>query len=390
MKIILLSMFSVPTGHVKVAEVMQQKIKDKHPDAEVKIVDFLSFSNRWLENAVSGFYLKWIKAFPESYKRFYAQLMMSEEYTGMLKSFSVFSIYFEMKLKKLVDEESPSHIICTHSFPSRILGKLKKKSPSFVPKTVNVYTDFFINGVWDKENIDFHMVPSIEAKDELIRQYSIPSDRIFSTGVPVSGIYKDGKTGKSKNGSSDRKHLLVAGGNNGLCVLNEFMMNPSGTEHFRYTVLCGHNKELFDKLSGVPNITPLMYIEDREELNAIYDSVDAIITKPGGVTITEVLNKRIPIFIHDYLPGQEEVNLEFLKEKKLVYLLNSEDPLEIITNVLKDKQEMNDYLVRLQQYLSSISTCVDESLNTLLKMNQEDALVKPSLNKAGVTKTILN
>lgn len=389
MKIILLSMFSVPTGHVKVAEVMQQKIKDKHPDAEVKIVDFLSFSNQWLENAVSGFYLKWIKAFPESYKRFYAQLMMSEEYTGMLKSFSVFSIYFEMKLKKLVEEEQPSHIICTHSFPSRILGKLKKKSPSFSTKTINVYTDFFINGVWDKENIDFHMVPSSEAKDELIRQYSIPSDRIFNTGVPVSNIYKD-KTGKSKNTSLGRKHLLVAGGNNGLCVLNEFMMNPSGAEHFTYTVLCGHNKELFDKLSGLPNITPLMYIDDREELNAIYDSVDAIITKPGGVTITEVLNKRIPIFIHDYLPGQEEVNLEFLKEKKLVYLLNSEDPLEIITNVLKDKREMNDYLVRLQQYLSSISTCVDESLNTLLKVNQEDSLVKPSLKKTGVTKTILN
>jgi processive 1,2-diacylglycerol beta-glucosyltransferase len=390
MKIILLSMFSVPTGHVKVAEVMQQKIKDKHPDAEVKIVDFLSFSNQWLENAVSGFYLKWIKAFPESYKRFYSQLMMSEEYTGLLKSFSLFSIYFEMKLKKLVEEESPSHIICTHSFPSRILGKLKRKSSSFVPKTVNVYTDFFINGVWDKENIDFHMVPSSEAKDVLIRQYSISADRIFNTGVPVSNIYKDGKSDKSKIAESDRKHLLVAGGNNGLCVLNEFMMNPSGTEHFEYTVLCGHNKELFDELSGVPNITPLMYIEDREELNAIYDSVDAIITKPGGVTITEVLNKRIPIFIHDYLPGQEEVNLEFLKEKKLVYLLNSEDPLEIITNVLKDKREMSDYLVRLQQYLSSISTCVDESLSTLLKVNQEDALVKPSLNKAGVTKTILN
>jgi processive 1,2-diacylglycerol beta-glucosyltransferase len=389
LKIIILSMFSVPTGHVKVAEVIQQKIKDTHQDAEVKIIDFLSFSNQLLENAVSGVYMKWIKAFPESYKRFYSQLMMSDDYTGMLKSLSMFSVYFEMKLKKLIQEENPSHIICTHSFPSRILGKLKGKSAAFDLKTVNVYTDFFINGVWDKENIDYHMVPSSETKQELIQEYSISADRILTTGVPVSDIFKDENAGPPES-KSDPIHLLIAGGNNGLCVLHEFMMNPSMVQNFTYTVLCGHNKKLFDMLSYKPNIKPLMYIDDRKELNEIYDSVDAIITKPGGVTITEALCKRIPIFIQDYLPGQEEINLEFLKEKQLVYLLNNDHPIEIITSILNDKRELNDHLVRIHRYLSSISTSVDESLSTLLKINQEDLLFQPPIKQQAVTKTILN
>ncbi|WP_175987919.1 hypothetical protein [Bacillus sp. Marseille-Q1617] len=243
--------------------------------------------------------------------------------------------------------------------------------------------------MWDKKNIDFHLVPSNDTKQELIQKHSVPSDRIFSTGVPVSDIFKGGRTRETKAESAP-KHLLVAGGNNGLCVLQEFMMNPSSAQHFTFTVLCGHNEKLFNMLSDQPNITPLMYIDDREELNAIYDSVDAIITKPGGVTITEVLNKRIPIFIHDYLPGQEEVNLEFLKENKLVYLLNNDHPIEIITAILNDKQEMNDHLVRLHQYLSSISTSVDESLQTLMKINQEDLLIQPSMKQASVSKTILN
>jgi processive 1,2-diacylglycerol beta-glucosyltransferase len=389
LKIILLSMFSVPTGHIKVAEVIQQKIKDTHPDAEVKIIDFLSFSNQLLENAVSGFYMKWIKASPESYKRFYSGLMMSDDYTGMLKSLSMFSVYFEMKLKKLIQEENPSHIICTHSFPSRILGKVKKKSAAFDPKTVNVYTDFFINGVWDKENIDYHMVPSSETKQELIQEYSIQADRIFATGVPVSDIFKD-ENARHPESKSSPKHLLIAGGNNGLCMLHEFMMNPSMAKNFTYTVLCGQNKKLFDMLSNKPNIKPFMYIDDRKKLNAIYDSVDAIITKPGGVTITEALCKRIPIFIQDYLPGQEEINLEFLKEKQLVYLLNNNHPIEIITSILNDKQELNDHLVRIHHYLSSISTSVDESLSTLLKIKQEDLLIQPAIKQAAVSKTILN
>jgi processive 1,2-diacylglycerol beta-glucosyltransferase len=161
-------------------------------------------------------------------------------------------------------------------------------------------------------------------------------------------------------------------------------------QNFTYTVLCGHNKKLFDMLSYKPNIKPLMYIDDRKELNEIYDSVDAIITKPGGVTITEALCKRIPIFIQDYLPGQEEINLEFLKEKQLVYLLNNDHPIEIITSILNDKRELNDHLVRIHRYLSSISTSVDESLSTLLKINQEDLLFQPPIKQKAVTKTILN
>ncbi|NQD64497.1 UDP-N-acetylglucosamine--LPS N-acetylglucosamine transferase [Bacillus haikouensis] len=388
MKIILLSMFSVPTGHVKVAEVLQENIKSSHPDAEVKIIDFLSFSNQFLENAVSGFYMKWIKAYPESYKSFYSQLMMSDDYTGVLKSLSMCSVYFEMKLKKLVEEEKPSHIICTHSFPSRIIGRLKKKSPVFDPATFNVYTDFFINGVWDKENIDFHLVPSKETKQELINEYTIPSDRIYTTGVPVSDVFKEAKC-KSSKSETDQKHLLIAGGNNGLCVLKEFMVDPSHACNYTYTVLCGHNKKLFDMLSTKPNIKPLMYIEDREALNEIYESVDAIITKPGGVTITEALHKRIPIFIHDFLPGQEEINLEFLKEKKLVYLLNSDHPMEIISSILNDEREMSDHLVRIHQYLTSISTSVDEALSALLNINRGQ-LIQPSINQQGVSKTLLN
>ena len=37
-------------------------------------------------------------------------------------------------------------------------------------------------------------------------------------------------------------------------------------------------------------------------MSALYDQVDAIMTKPGGVTISEVFQKQLPIFVHHYLP----------------------------------------------------------------------------------------
>ena len=49
-------------------------------------------------------------------------------------------------------------------------------------------------------------------------------------------------------------------------------------------------------------------------MNELYSMADAIITKPGGVTISEALKKGLPIFIHSALPGQEEINLKLIKK----------------------------------------------------------------------------
>ncbi|CUB41299.1 Processive diacylglycerol beta-glucosyltransferase [Bacillus cereus] len=57
-------------------------------------------------------------------------------------------------------------------------------------------------------------------------------------------------------------------------------------------------------------------------MNKLYDQVDAIVTKPGGVTISESLFKRIPIFIYHVLPGQEEINLQQFKELGVIFHLN--------------------------------------------------------------------
>ena len=46
-------------------------------------------------------------------------------------------------------------------------------------------------------------------------------------------------------------------------------------------------------------------------MNVLYDKADAIITKPGGITITECLWKQVPIFVYEALPGPEEMNFLF-------------------------------------------------------------------------------
>ncbi|RBO99618.1 MGDG synthase family glycosyltransferase [Rossellomorea aquimaris] len=384
MKIVILSMFSVPTGHTKVAEVLHDSIRHDYPDAEIKIIDFLSFSNPLLEKMISGIYFKWIRTSPESYKGFYQKVMMKDkEQSFFLRRISRFATYFEKKVLKIVEEEKPSLVICTHSFPSRMIGRLKSREGSISCKTMNAYTDFFVNGVWETGQIDYHLVPTEEVKETLVSRHHVSSDRIYQTGIPVSDVFKGKGTHHRPRGKKG-KHILVAGGNSGLCVRKNGVKVFSRYPDIHFSVLCGHNHRLYRSLLNQPNIMPYMYIQDQEEVNALYDAVDGIITKPGGVTISEVLHKKIPVFILAYLPGQEEFNLHYLVERDLVFHIGETGDFSSLEEILYDHKEIQRKVDNVETYLSSLTGGFTDILREIQEESRQTINVKSVGGKAGI------
>ena len=119
-----------------------------------------------------------------------------------------------------------------------------------------------------------------------------------------------------KNG--DRPKILISGGNSGLGGILKLSNELKKASHYDFLVLCGNNKKLFNEILSwnVEHVKGLPYISSRAEMNKLYNQVDAIITKPGGVTVSEALRKRLPIFVHSVLPGQEQINLHVFKKSK--------------------------------------------------------------------------
>ena len=56
------------------------------------------------------------------------------------------------------------------------------------------------------------------------------------------------------------------------------------------------------------------------------DAADCIITKPGGLTTSESLAKRIPMILINPIPGQEERNMEFLLNNGLAIMVTETYP----------------------------------------------------------------
>lgn len=204
--------------------------------------------------------------------------------------------------------------------------------------------------------IDFHFVPTQAMKDDLIHDH-ISEDSIFITGIPISEQFEQ------KSSRPVDRHLrwnvLVSGGSIGAGNIIELLRSQPSDEGIDYVVLCGKNKKLFEEIKKLncDYIYPLAYVTSKHEMNELYCRADAIITKPGGVTISEALQKRIPIFIHSALPGQEEINLQLLKELRLVHEINDYEALHIQLNrFLKNKTSIDIYHDSLQKYFNQKQT----------------------------------
>ncbi|MFJ5713661.1 galactosyldiacylglycerol synthase [Neobacillus sp. NPDC093127] len=379
-KILFLPLLQMQSGHHQAAEAIMDLLKNHTDDIIFKKIDLLSYTNKSLEKMITNGYLKWIRYAPESYNLAYKSFFYVPPAKG--HSFKWYQPLFLKKMEQLLAEEKPDLIVCTHAFPSNLLSKLKMKGKCDVP-VINVYTDFFINSIWGREGIDVHFLPSQHVKEHLLKKYQIPKQRLFVTGIPVhERITKNDVRKKTDN---LRPQVLIAGGNSGLGGIAKLADELKRSTQIDYLILCGKNRKLFEEIRSwdLAHIKPLSYLSSRTEMNTIYEAVDAIMTKPGGVTVSEALKKRLPIFVHSMLPGQEEINLHYLKDKELAFELEQKLPLEKqLLAVLQDSGKMKRWEQAVDSYQQGIELDHPESIVDTIKviLDQETTRIQAAVS----------
>ncbi|MCY8235007.1 MGDG synthase family glycosyltransferase [Priestia endophytica] len=356
--ILFLPFLQIPSGHHHVAKALSEGVQKNQPHINCESVDILSYSYGKIEFLVSKIYLKWIHTFPELYSLIYRSTVYKNVKNN--KRYRLFELLFLTFIKKLLKEKKPDFIVCTHALPSYILSYLKEKEELTIP-VINVYTDYFIHQLWGTQHIDYHFVTSLDMK-EFLKQKGIKDEQIFVTGIPVHNKINKQKEPLTEREASSALKILISGGNLGAGTIEELVKKISTNSKTHFYVLCGTNRKLYKKLNGLPNdnITPLTYITSKEKMNELYDHIDAIVTKPGGVTVSECLYKRKPIFIYHALPGQEEINMKTLEKLGVIFQLKGwkeERSLEDqIYSFFKDHKQLQNNQNRIAKYHQHLIT----------------------------------
>ncbi|OBW52447.1 diglucosyl diacylglycerol synthase [Bacillus safensis] len=326
-------------GHMQVAKTLYDECKSQGFE-HVVVSNLYQESNPIVSEVTQYLYLKSFSIGKQFYRLFYY---------GVDKIYNKrkFNIYLKMgnkRLDELIQLHNPDIIIIT--FPMIVVPEYRNKTGKVIP-TFNVMTDFCLHKIWVHENIDRYYVATDYVKQKLVEIGTHPSD-VKVTGIPIrpqfeadvpqSMIYK--KYGLS----SDKKVLLIMAGAHGVLKnvkeLCEALLLDSEVQ---IVVVCGKNAALKQSLSVLEQAHPdqlkaLGYVEQIDELFRV---TDCMITKPGGITLTEATAIGVPVILYKPVPGQEKENALFFEDYGAAIVINRhEDILVSVTNLLQDEEKL--------------------------------------------------
>lgn len=354
-------------GHLNAAKSINDYIINNYKNINVEMIDCMKYVNKTIEKVTTAAYREMAKKVPWAWGRIY-----SDSQKGPLAHISSRSNkILAIKLLKLLREKSPDLIISTHPFGSQMCSYLKRKG-KITAKIATIMTDFAPHDQWlvGSDFTDYYFVAHDKMRNYLIDKKIDPS-KVFATGIPLSNSFLknyDRQTVLNNFGLEDNKIniLFFGGGEFGLGKTRTFNIFESFVKfcsEMQIIAIAGKNpkmklafEEIVQKYHSEKNVKVLPFTNQVPELMSISDLV---VTKPGGLTTTESLACNLPMIIINPIPGQEEENAGFLESKGIgVWIKKHDDVNQILTNIFKDKNKLNE-MKENTKILSKINSTKD-------------------------------
>lgn len=359
MKKVLIFYASYGGGHLSAAKSIKQYIDQNYSNVQTEMIDCVKYVNKALDKITTAAYREMAKKAPWAWEKVYYQSQ-----GGLLGKVSTTSNkIMAVKMAKLFREFKPDVVISTHPFGSQMTSYLKQKGKTNC-LLATIMTDFKSHEQWFIGNkfVNFYFVSNSSMKEEMM-QNEIPEDKIFVTGIPISNrflqTYSKQEVFSSFHLNPNEKTILFFGGgeyglgkDKTVAILESLADFPD----IQVVAIAGKNEKMqqaFEKIVYEKNkqntIKVLPFTDKVPELMSISNLV---ITKPGGLTVSESLASHLPLIVINPIPGQEEENAEFLEKMGCaIWLKKEENPKEVLSTVLGNATKLEE-MKKLAEHLA--------------------------------------
>ena len=342
MKILLLTA-ATGGGHLRASNAVERYIRD-NTGHDVKSVDTLKAVGRFLDKTVCDSYLFMAKKVPALFGRLYKQTNKQNLFSDLVPKLSGM---FSNLLLPAIEAYHPDVIITTHPFATEMVSDLKEDGSVTAP-LICILTDYGVHRAWIADYVDAYVVASDDMVPELMT-FGVPKEKIYPFGIPVQDVFFDREDRsmilRDLNFDPELPTLLFMAGSFGVSNIIKLYRDLTETNvKMQIIVITGRNRKLYEAFekelaSGARLPTRLIYFTD--EVEKYMHASDLLVTKPGGLTVSEALACNLPLAVFDAIPGQEEDNANFLKTHDMgVRLHKGDDFAEQISSLLMEKQKL--------------------------------------------------
>ncbi|MFH1037353.1 MAG: glycosyltransferase [PVC group bacterium] len=336
---ILILYVTVGQGHRRAALAIRDALEEKKTSLRVVCLDLMDLWSPVWGRLIAGLYRALVLVLPGLWAHLYDNQKVKER---LARPLDLLLRFPRKRVCLLLKELTPAAVVCTQALPCALAARCK--SLSRMPfSLIAVPTDFRVHAYWIYDEVDLYLLPSRESAVQLAGRGVLPG-LIRVSGIPVHPGFNrklDPAAMKRKHGlSPGLPAVLLMGGGEGSVSLERLVraLDRSG-ETFQTAALAGRNLRQHARLQRLRDrlrhpLTVFGFIDRVDELMA---AVDVIVTKPGGLTTAEALVRRLPLVLIDPLPGQEDFNARFLRERgAAIHVPNAAEAERAVSRLLRD------------------------------------------------------
>lgn len=318
-------------GHIRAAEALQSYCRVQYPTIVTEHFNAAEYSGWLLNTSLVKSYEFLIKNYP---KVFGALFKMADTRLGKK--------YIELHhplLKKsgepllaAIARFAPDRIIVTHP----IIMPLLEDLPATLPTDL-VITDYYANKIWLHPRVRHLFVATPEMKRELGGEHS----SITVSGIPLHPVFFEHKNltelYQKYHLPADRPFILSMSGGQGLIDTSD-MVKELLTYPQPLNIIAVAGKGSKKVLSNFRKLSSTIHYYQAIEFTTAIDEymrlADVIITKPGGLTVTECLYLKKPMILINPIPGQEEANAEYITKHHFGFKIDSSNEINKLLHTI--------------------------------------------------------
>ena len=364
---ILLFYASYGSGHLSAATAIEQYIKENYPDAKTLKIDCVEYINKSINKISTSAYKSIILKTPILWGQVYK--LLKNDTILDITQFS--NRFMAKKIFNLFEDFEPDLVISCHPLGGQITSFLKSHKKTNC-KLATVMTDFASHKQWliGKDYTDYFFVSNIEMKTSLISEGIYPN-KIYVSGIPISpNFYKNydkENIYKSLNIAKNKKNIIFFGGgslglsssSNIQAILTSLLQATD--ESYQIIIISGKNQKLYNDFQKTINNTyhksQIKLIDFTTELPELLPITSFVITKPGGLTITECISTNVPIILINPIPGQEKENAQYIADNKMgIWIKTNKPTSEYFQEIFNDTKLIEEIKENQKKYSHINST----------------------------------
>lgn len=380
---ILIATATAGGGHLAAAAALDEAWRALRPEDVVERLDVVKFFSPLHRKIHADGYVKIVEHAPELWGMMFGKTDNPKVAQRLNRLKRVFPSNSRIRFLRYTNQFRPDVVLCTHYLPLETLGAPPRPrargNGSPRPFVISIVTDFEAHALWMEACVDLYCVAAEETKARLVARGAL-AENVIATGIPIGAKFAQRpdpkKVRKALGLRDDLSTILVLSGGFGMGPVAAIVAELDKVERpFQAVVVTGRNEDLRRELAAQDRKHPTHVLGFASNMHELMAASDLIITKPGGLTTSEVLAMGKPLLIVNPIPGQEAANSDFLLERGAAAKANRVEDLPYRLDQLLGSKRLAE-LARAAKVLGRPNAARDICLETVRRLSQPATATK--------------